>query len=68
MTRHATVLSIAYRPLRSLFNEVRGVGMVTWGCRLCHYSYVDSLQADGRPMSADCLYMLVKHLTGHQRG
>lgn len=68
MPRSASVLSIAYRPLRSLFLERHGPGKVTWTCQLCGWDFIDGLQADGRPMSADCLYMLVKHLTGHKRG
>jgi len=67
MTRHSSALSIALRPLRSLFVETVQAEYVVWKCHLCAFQRAVASQADGRPMSARALQALVDHLEYHSR-
>jgi len=64
--RDTSALSIGVRPLRALFREEREGGMTHWYCRLCPYSYFEFLTGTGWPLSVDGLFILTKHLRGHQ--
>jgi hypothetical protein len=67
MTRFPSMLSLAFRPLRSLFVETTQGDYIIWRCNLCTFQRAVAPQADGRPMSAKALQALVDHLEFHSR-
>ena len=62
----ASALSIGLRPLRALYREEHHDDQTWWCCVLCPYSYFEHGNTLGWPLSIDGLFILTKHLRGHQ--
>lgn len=66
MTRSASALSQGFRPVRSLFTETVQGNTTYWACQLCPFLYYEVQASSNWPLSVAGLFMLVKHLKGHQ--
>jgi hypothetical protein len=66
VSRSSSALSVGMRPVRALFTESVQGSSTYWTCRLCSWLYHEANVSSGWPISVGGLFMLVKHLKGHQ--
>jgi hypothetical protein len=64
--RQQSALGRGFAPVRALFTESVQGSSTYWACRLCPWLFHEVNESSGWPISVSGLYMLIKHLKGHQ--